>query len=171
MKNASELALCYGRPAPGEVRRAGYVYDNPGLAFDPKERLTKQEFAAECDVNNILARAQRDGFVEHINHAAPQWGVDVSQVVDFQSALNLVNEAQASFMQLPGKVRARFDNDPGKFLAWVDQPGNKEEARLLGLLDPVATPPATPAEQAPQGPLAAPAGAALGLGGSPPQGG
>lgn len=36
-------------------------------------------------------------------------------------------------MTLPAKVRDRFSNDPGKFLAFVDDPKSREEMYELGL--------------------------------------
>ena len=43
-------------------------------------------------------------------------------------------EAEASFMEMPAKVRAEFDNDPGKFVQFFEREENRERAVALGLI-------------------------------------
>ena len=69
---------------------------------------------------------------------------DFTGVSDFQSAMNAVREASENFMELPAKVRARFDNDPQMFLEFVASEDNRQEAVELGLIKP-APPAAEPA--------------------------
>lgn len=110
-----------------EHRRADVVY------FD-EPVLTKQEFIGECDINNIVERAIRTGgIVEHVAARVARYG-DVSSIPDYQSALDQINRAQGMFMDLPWKVRERFANDPGKFIAFCQDPANHDEAVRLGLI-------------------------------------
>lgn len=102
------------------------------------ESLTQQQFAEESDINVIVERFGLNGELP-ANPVMPQYG-DFSAVSDFQSAMNAVLKAQADFMELPAKVRSRFDNDPQKLLEFVADSGNAEEARVLGLLKPVEAP-------------------------------
>lgn len=98
---------------------------------------TKQEFVSECDINNIIASYRLTGQIAHINSKAAQ-GVyaDLPDSLDYQSSLNTILQAQASFASLPSAVRDRFGNDPSAFLAFMADPQNEQEARKLGLLNP-----------------------------------
>jgi len=146
----------------GFPRRANYSYPNDGLdvqavisslpeAERASELRTQQSFAAECDINNILARAQRDGFIEHVARNKAQY-LDLADMPTYQEAMNVVAQANQAFDLLPAKVRLRFQNDPAQFLEFVDDPKNFEEARLLGLL-------AEPEPGAPERPQGAGVGA------------
>jgi len=107
---------------------------------------TKQAFKDECDINNILDRYQKTGIMTHVAGRPPGFG-DFTGVDDYQSALNKVIEAQASFETLPSKVRARFRNDPGEFLAFVSDPRNTDELVAMGLATKKdVQPPVTPQE-------------------------
>lgn len=104
--------------------------------------MTKQEFVAECDINNIIKSFSKTGQVAHISAKAAQGAyVDLPEPVDYQTALNIVADAEASFATLPSKVRDRFENDPQAFLAFMADAKNMDEARALGLLNPLPAPP------------------------------
>jgi len=93
---------------------------------------TQQSFRDECDINNILRQFNVTGELP-VGSVQPQYG-DFSGITDYQSALNSVMAAQDSFLALPAKVRAKFDNDPAVFLDFVSDEANKDEMKALGLL-------------------------------------
>jgi len=93
---------------------------------------TKQASKDECDVNNIVKKYTQSGVLTHVRMSQPQYG-DFTQVADYQTALNAVMQAQETFSQLPPKIRARFGNDPGQFLEFMEDPKNDAESRHLGL--------------------------------------
>lgn len=96
--------------------------------------MAKQEFKRECDINNILKQYSKTGMVQHVNkRAAEGMYTDLPDAIDFQDSLNLVREAEASFMTLPARVRDQFGNDPAQFLAFCGDPANAEEMVKLGL--------------------------------------
>jgi len=97
-----------------------------------KPSLTKQSFRDECDINNILRKFNVTGQLP-IGSVQPQYG-DFSGITDYQSALNAVMAAQDSFLALPAKVRAKFDNDPALFVEFASDEANKDELKALGLL-------------------------------------
>ncbi len=97
-----------------------------------KPSRTKQSFRDECDINYILRQFNVTGQLP-IGSVQPQYG-DFSGITDYQSALNAVMAAQDSFLQLPAKVRARFDNDPALFVEFASDEANKDEMKALGLL-------------------------------------
>lgn len=108
------------------------------------ETITQQHFKKECDINNILAKYQKTGLVSHVSKYRGVYS-DLSEPVDYQTALNVVIAAQESFDSLPSSLRKRFNNNPQEFLVFVDDPVNVDEMRSLGLLNiPADTVPASP---------------------------
>jgi len=98
--------------------------------------LTQQQFKEESDINTIVDRFMKTG---HLPEPAsmPQY-VDYEGVFDFQSAMNVVRQADENFMRMDAKVRARFHNSPQEFLEFFANPDNVEEAVRLGLAIPQA---------------------------------
>jgi phage internal scaffolding protein len=101
------------------------------LVFTKPSR-TQQSFKSECDINNILRQFNVTGQLP-VGSVQPQYG-DFSGITDYQSALNAVMAAQDSFLALPAKVRAKFENDPALFVDWASDEANKDEMKALGLL-------------------------------------
>lgn len=94
--------------------------------------LAQQQFKDECDINTILERFGVTGELPSAR-AVPQY-FDATQITDYHTAMNQVVAAQAAFMELPAKVRARFENSPEQFIAFVEDESNREEAVRLGLV-------------------------------------
>jgi len=100
---------------------------------------TKQSFSNECDINSIVKRASKTGFLVDPLVAStrrPFFG-DFSNV-DFRGNLNAINSVSHAFMQLPAEVRSRFNNDPANVLDFIADASNADEARKLGLLPPLS---------------------------------
>ena len=114
------------------------VSDQTGLSCGEPSR-TQQNFKDECDINVIMERFGKTGQVSG-NLRVPSYD-DFTGVSDFQSAMNAVREASENFMELPAKVRARFDNDPQLFLEFVASEDNRQEAVDLGLIKPAPAAP------------------------------
>lgn len=110
--------------------------DEAGLqCLDPS--LTQQQFKEEADINTIVDRFLRSGVMPTpVN--MPQY-VDYEGVFDFQSAMNVVRQADENFMRLDAKVRSRFNNSPQEFLEFFANPDNAQEAIRLGLAVPHQT--------------------------------
>lgn len=107
--------------------------------------LTKQSFADESDINNIMKRFEKTGVLPDLQNITGIYA-DVSDVPDFQTALAIVDKGNSLFMQLPASIRSRFQNDPALFLDFVSNPANRDDLVEMGLIEsPPATPPATPA--------------------------
>lgn len=102
------------------------------LDFKGFPSMTKQEFKKECDINNIMARYLKTGIIDHVNQYQGDYS-DLGEPVDFQTAQQILIEAQAAFASLPSKIRKRFDNSPNEFLEFVHDPKNHEEGVALGL--------------------------------------
>lgn len=96
-----------------------------------KDGKVEQSHKDECDINTMVARARRGTFIPPANRG--MYG-DFSNMPDFQTSKNIVLAAEAMFFALPADLRERFENDPGKALAFMDNPDNREECYKLGLL-------------------------------------
>lgn len=107
------------------------------LTFPEVSEWTDQSFAAECDINTIMAKYQSTGELPVLNQAEAQW-LDVTGM-DFQEHMNFILEAEDMFAQLPSSIRDRFGNDPAAFLDFTSDPENKTELARMGLLTPEAT--------------------------------
>lgn len=130
MKTPPFLRTAYNYDMDAASDESGLKCEDPSLA--------QQQFAEECDINNLVERYGLNGELP-ATVRAPEYN-DYSEVGDFQSAMNAVNAARENFMQLPAKLRARFDNDPQRFLEFVHDDRNYQEARDLGLLQALVNP-------------------------------
>lgn len=109
----------------GRKRKRVYVQND-------EPSMTDQSQAKACDVNEILLRYQKTG---EITHLAKNRGVyaDISTFTDLHTALSQVRKAQEGFDSLPAQLRARFNNDPLKFVEYLNDEKNLEESIQLGL--------------------------------------
>ena len=101
---------------------------------------TKQSFAANLDVNNIVKLHPNldpsevtDNQIKTIL-ANPDLYGEYDSEHDFATALNIVNRAKEQFDTLPSALRRRFKEDPYEFLSYVNDKNNLEEMKSFGLL-------------------------------------
>lgn len=117
-----------GLPSP-----AGLSFlDENGKYYHGK---TEQCHRDICDIKKIISKYDRTGIISHVNKGIARYGVDYSEVNEFQVNLNFVINAQADFDALPSNIRERFMNDPGKFFEFATNPQNNDEMIKLGLAD------------------------------------
>lgn len=111
------------------------------LSFS-KPSLTKQSFKDECDMNRILGRYKKNPQLWEIDAATRGKGIfgDFSDVKDYRSALDVVNDAAGMFFDLPSQLRKEFDNDPAQFLDFVQDPKNVDKLVEFGLAKIVEAP-------------------------------
>ncbi len=103
------------------------------VSFVGKGR-TKQSMRDECDVNVIMSKYAKTGFIDHFSRHGEDYGFASS--VTFHEAMNVVTKADQMFDDLPAKARSRFNGNPGEFLDFAQDPANLAEMRELGLADP-----------------------------------
>lgn len=124
--------------------------DESGLKCEDLSK-TQQHQKEEADINTIVKRFGLTGQLPS-NVRVPTYG-DFTGVSDYQSALNAVMAAEASFMAMPVDIRARFNHDPEQFVEFCSNPDNTDEMIKLGLAVKTqtteATPPAPPSVSAP----------------------
>lgn len=95
--------------------------------------MTQQHLKDECDVNSILEKYRRTGYIGHVNRNAGISG-DFSTLQDFKQNLDMVKSAYAMFESLPAHLRKRFANDPANLIEFVNDDSNYDEALKLGLV-------------------------------------
>ena len=128
-----------------EIRKNLRRYEHPGISF-PEPTRTMQSSKDECDINQIMKRFEKTGQLPETIKSDPQYG-DFSSLPDFQDSLHIVQKSEDQFSKLSARVRARFENDPAKFLEFAQNPANAQEMVDLGLA--LKREPA-PAPEAPQ---------------------
>lgn len=103
------------------------------------ESKTKQSMQRECDINHIVAKANKGQAITHLAKGVPSF-MDVSDVGDYKGALDMLRSADAFFGALPSKVRFAFDNDPAAFLDAVDTVDGRAKLEAAGLVPPAPAP-------------------------------
>lgn len=96
--------------------------------------LAQQQFKDECDINNIMEKFGMTGLLPQAPLEA-NYG-DFSGVYDYHTALNAIIASEEQFEALPAQLRSRFDNDPAKLIAFIEDEANRPEAEKLGLINP-----------------------------------
>lgn len=114
---------------------------------------TRQEFAAECDVNALMKRYEKTGVLPMYGVERKAQYLDLSAVPDFLTAMQMLVDAEHAFMRLPAGVRREFENDATAFVDFAQRPENIGKMREWGLAPPAevadeaadAKPPVVPA--------------------------
>lgn len=95
---------------------------------------TIQSGKDDADINVIVKRFMRTGQAP-VNARLPEYG-DYHGISDFQSAMNVIRQAEESFMSMPSSIRNKFGNDPQAFLEFCSNKDNLPEMRKMGLAIP-----------------------------------
>ena len=106
--------------------------------FNSAPSLTQQQFKEEADINNIIASYNTTGLLTNplVQSARqPMFGDFSNLPQDYMQLQNQLLQAQADFMDLPAKIRQRFNNNPAELIAFLQNSDNIEEAVELGLME------------------------------------
>ena len=76
------------------------------IGEDPGQ--VQQHLVEETDINNIMAKYRKTGELRHVTKMAGTYG-DFSDVPDYPTAMDQIIAADNLFMELPAKVRDRFE--------------------------------------------------------------
>lgn len=131
------------------MRSAHHPHERVQLAPGPGR--TKQAFASETDINNIMRKYEKGEVIDHFNKYQGRYG-DFINSPDYHTAMVRIAEANEAFQSIPARIRAKFGNDPAAFLEFAQDPENAEKMVEMGLAvaaprEPKATD--TPAEPEP----------------------
>lgn len=105
--------------------------DQKRPTLDTGPGLTKQSMRDECNINNIMAKYQKTGLVDFVSNREAQYME--TDPIDFHEAMNIVTSAKEMFADIPSSIRKKFNNDPGEFLEFVQNPENIDQVYELGL--------------------------------------
>lgn len=132
-----------------------YAYDAKAesdrtATINDEASMTIQSAAEETDINTIV---RRFGLTQQMpqNPALPRYG-DFTEVTDFQSALDRVQQAQEQFNAMPAEMRAYFRNDPQALMEYHEAHGQDEVVALGMRLTGVEKEIVLDKEPAPPGP-------------------
>lgn len=95
--------------------------------------LAIQSEKDSCDIAKIVAKFQSTGILTNFRQEPPQYG-DFTNVCDYATAVQRVQEAENAFMSLDANIRARFKNNPQELLTFLQDDKNRAEAIQLGLI-------------------------------------
>lgn len=104
---------------------------------DYSDGRTKQSFKDGTDINKLLYKAAKGDSISHLAKHGAVYG-DFSDIDDLLTAHNRLERGKQIFMDLPGEVRAEFNNNPGDFYRFVNDPNNVD--RLAEVLPRLAEP-------------------------------
>jgi len=96
--------------------------------------LTKQSEALPTDINHIMARWLKTGFIPPAGGAPMSYG-EFENASDLHDMTNRVMAARDDFDRLPAHIRDHVGNDPGEFLDLVYDPERRDELVELGLVE------------------------------------
>lgn len=96
---------------------------------------TKSDAKDDCDINIIMKRYMR-GIEPPVSKRLMEYG-DFTGVNTFQEAAEIIQQGYNAFDHQPVRIRNRFNNDLNQLLEFLQDPENHEEARQLGLLEPL----------------------------------
>ncbi len=108
--------------------------EQPVLVYD--DGRTKQAFKDDTDINRILARAQKQGSISHLNKYGGEFA-DFEEF-DFLEAQLQIRRAGEIFEALPPELRREFQQSPSMFFEFVNDPANK--GRLKEIFPDLAKP-------------------------------
>jgi phage internal scaffolding protein len=119
--------------------RTKYNYDATLVSFTtgtscPEPTLAQQHMKDECDINQIILKMTRGNPIP-VNTSQATYG-DFSNAEEYQTLMNRLIDAQASFDELPATLRERFANNPANLIDFLAKKSNKDEAIKLGLINP-----------------------------------
>lgn len=104
--------------------------------------MTQRSDKDSTDINFIVKQFTKTGQLPQTQMEA-LYG-DFSDVGDYRTALERLQAAKDAFQALPAATRKHFNNDPGYFLDYAQNPDNIEELRKLGLANPKLEPETPP---------------------------
>ncbi|UDN67603.1 internal scaffolding protein [robinz microvirus RP_71] len=91
--------------------------------------MTKQEFMADADINNILAKFLRLGEAPPIT--LPEHFMDLSQRTTYYDTASQIAETNKLFYNLPARTRAVYANDPTRWADAVVQAVEQNDRQTL----------------------------------------
>lgn len=104
--------------------------------FNEDPSLTDRSQGEATDINNIMRRFQKDGYLPLSNRQGVY--ADMSEVpTSLTDAYAVIKTAEDNFAKLPSNIREKFRNNPQEMISFLQNPKNLAEAEKLGLVNRV----------------------------------
>lgn len=132
----------YRKNEDGSIKRRQVGLDCQAAIAAGEKVLTEQSHKAEVNINQIVRRHGMDLISKTAALMAPAMRFDDVTGNDFQEAMEKVERAKYAFMALPSPIRDKFENNPAKFLDFVQNPDNLTQLQEWGLAQRPAPSPA-----------------------------
>lgn len=127
--------------------------ETKGVEFDKNtdrgRSKTAQSFSKEANINTIIAKYKKTGMLtDPLTNATrqPYYG-DFTNGNDYFDMTVKMQKIKDDFQKIPGQIRAKFNNDIGTMLDFINNKDNLKECVQLGLLPKELLPPAEPLEK------------------------
>lgn len=120
----------------------------PGFATTGPS-MTKQSFANEVDINKIMARALKSGYIPP--PTIPPTYFEQAMPDSLADAYEMISRAEELFEAVPSSIRSKC-TDPVAFIRFCQDPANLPALRDAGLVTGSAPAPVSPPEAAPTPP-------------------
>ncbi|AXL14595.1 internal scaffolding protein [Microviridae sp.] len=101
-------------------------------SFKDTESMTEQCHKDEVSIQNIMRKHRQTGVIQHVAQYQGQY-MDMVNAPDFHEYQNILAEARSMFETVPSHIRKDFDNDPQKFLEFMQNAENIEAIEEYGL--------------------------------------
>lgn len=99
----------------------------------------KQSFKDECDINRVLDRAKHGASLSHLlKHQGTYGDFSTWDERTYEDMQNQLARGVSIFNDLPAELRNEFNNNPGKFFQFVNDPANTD--RLEDIFPALAAP-------------------------------
>lgn len=102
------------------------------LTVTGDENKVDQSQKDNTDLSKILEPSRKAELLRHTVKFEGEY--DDIPAIEYQDALAIQAKADQMFEALPRHVKNKFENNPHKFLEFVNNPGNVEEMKTLGLM-------------------------------------
>ncbi|AXL15554.1 internal scaffolding protein [Microviridae sp.] len=97
-----------------------------------EKTLTQQQYKEQADINFIMQKYGEQAVLQHYSQFEGDYS-EFTDDFDYQTVRNKLLDADAMFLSLPSNIRQKFNNNPKKFLDFVQDEDNLEELYTLGL--------------------------------------
>lgn len=109
-----------------------------GIDFTDSPSLAKQEFEAECNINNILAKFKVTGVLvdPSVRSLRQPMFLDCTQVPDLETYHNRLNACKQAFEDLPKEIQEAFGYDARIAMQWLSNASDRQVVQLFDQLVP-----------------------------------
>lgn len=126
--------------ASNDFAKSNGTRSSDHMSFCSGPSLTRQEFADECDINQLMQRYDQVLADPLRSVREPRYYDFTSAPLTLMDAMAVMQRGEEAFMTLPALVRKEFDNNPAMFVDFASDAENLPQMRTWGLAPPEKAP-------------------------------